>query len=102
MSNLKETKVLAINLPAFHQVPENAYYMEHDLWLASVSELYFNVKLIDKPLIIYKRHGNNVSDGGFQKGYSLPVKLKKRLYRLACLAKIAKKVRKIKKEKCLI
>ena len=26
--------------------PENAYYMEHDLWLASVSELYFNVLIL--------------------------------------------------------
>lgn len=78
--------------------PDNTYYMEHDLWLASVAELYFNVKLINKPLIIYKRHGNNVSDAGQGKGYPLSVKIKRRIYRLQCLWKIRNKVKVIKEK----
>lgn len=76
--------------------PKNTYLMEHDLWLASVAECYYKTTLIYKPLIKYRRHGENVSDGGFTRGYSLPVKIYRRLYRLICLATIRSKVKKIK------
>lgn len=62
--------------------PKRVDLVEHDTWLASVAELYYKVKLIDRPLIYYKRHGNNVSSGGFDKGYSLVNKIKRRAYRL--------------------
>lgn len=73
--------------------PDNAYLMEHDLWLAAVAECYFKTSLIDKPLIKYRRHGGNVSSGGASKGYSVPIKIYRRLYRLKCLFKIRKKIR---------
>lgn len=73
--------------------PNNAYLMEHDLWLASVAECYFKTSLIEKPLIKYRRHGGNVSNGGDGKGYSLPVKIYRRFYRLFCLWKIRNKIK---------
>lgn len=73
--------------------PDNAYLMEHDLWLAAVAECYVKTSLIDKPLIKYRRHGENVSSGGASKGYSVPIKIYRRLYRLKCLFKIRKKIR---------
>lgn len=73
--------------------PNNAYLMEHDLWLATVAEFYFKTAVIRKPLIQYRRHENNVSSGGSSKGYSLPIKIYRRLYRLQCLMKIRNKVK---------
>ena len=73
--------------------PDNAYLMEHDLWLAAVAECYFKTSLIEKPLIKYRRHGGNVSSGGASKGYSVPIKMYRRLYRLKCLARVRKKIR---------
>jgi len=87
--------VLDVALP----FPKNAYLMEHDLWLASVAECYFKTSLINEPLITYRRHGNNVSTGGATKGYSMPVKLYRRVYRLIKLMKIRKRVRNCRGEK---
>lgn len=72
--------------------PANDSLIEHDIWLAAVAFAYFKVIQIDEPLILYRRHGQNASSGGFSKGYSIPVKIYRRLYRLQCLAKIRKKV----------
>lgn len=85
-------KVLEVALP----FPKNAYLMEHDLWLAAVAECYFKTALIQKPLIKYRRHGHNVSSGGSSKGYSLPIKVYRRIYRLVCLVKIRGKAKRIK------
>ena len=82
-------KVLNAVLP----FPKNVYLMEHDLWIAAVSEFYFKTSLINEPLIKYRRHGGNVSSGGSDKGFSMPVKIYRRLYRLQCLAKIRKKIK---------
>ena len=46
------------------------------------------VSLIDEPLIYYRRHGKNASSGGFNKGYSMRVKMEKRLYRIKKLIDI--------------
>lgn len=83
-------------LEAVLPFPGNVYLMEHDLWIASVAECFFKTKLIEKPLIYYRRHGHNVSSGGSSKGYSLPIKVYRRIYRLACLMKIKGKVKRIK------
>lgn len=79
--------------------PQNDFLVEHDIWIAAIAFLYFDAKLIEKPLIYYRRHGNNASEGGFTDGYSLWIKLKKRVYRLAKLIGIRKKVKEIKKQK---
>lgn len=77
--------------------PSNDFLVEHDIWLAAIGFLYFKVKLIDKPLIYYRRHGKNVSDGGFTDGYSLKTKVKKRGYRALKLLQAYPRVKKIKK-----
>lgn len=73
--------------------PERYDLVEHDTWIVSVALKFFNVKLIDKPLIKYRRHGQNASDGGFDKGYSLVNKIYRRLYRLKCLIEVNKRFR---------
>jgi Glycosyltransferases involved in cell wall biogenesis len=85
-------KVLEASLP----FPKNDFLVEHDIWLAAVALCYFKTEQIAKPLVCYRRHGNNVSSGGFDKGYSLIVKIKKRVYRLWNLVLIRNHVRKIK------
>ena len=82
-------QVLEASLP----FPTNDFLVEHDIWLAAVAFAYFKVSLIDEPLIYYRRHGKNASSGGFNKGYSVPIKIYRRLYRLKCLFKIRKKIR---------
>jgi len=79
--------------------PANAYLMEHDLWLAAVAECYFKTALIEKPLIKYRRHGTNASSGGNGGGYSLPIKIYRRIYRLFCLVQRYSQIKKIKREK---
>ena len=44
--------------------PKNRDLCPHDLWLTLIGELYFKVKTIKEPLILYRRHGKNVSSGG--------------------------------------
>ncbi|MGQ4869524.1 glycosyltransferase family 2 protein [Aeromonas caviae] len=46
----------------------------HDSWLSLVSEFYYTVALIEEPLILYRRHGANVSNGGSSEGNSLGFK----------------------------
>jgi len=58
----------------------------HDLWITLIAEMYFKVKIINKSLMLYRRHDNNVSSGGnlsknniyqkiFFRGYSLSMAL---------------------------
>ena len=68
--------------------PERDDLVEHDIWLVAVAYRYFNVKLIKEPLIYYRRHDKNVSNGGFEKGYSLLNKIKRRIYRLKKLSEV--------------
>lgn len=73
--------------------PNNSKLMEHDLWIAAVSEYYFKTELIYEPLIKYRRHGNNVSTGGEGKGYSIFNKIYRRLYRLYYIIKIRNRIK---------
>lgn len=77
-------QVLEASLP----FPDNDFLVEHDIWLAAVAFAYFKVSLIDELLIYYRRHGKNASFGGFNKGYSMRVKMEKRLYRIKKLIDI--------------
>ena len=88
-------KVLKTVLP----FPANSYLMEHDLWIAAVSECYYKTALIPEALIKYRRHGRNASSGGDSKGYSLAIKIVRRLYRLVCLAFVRNKTKKFRKDK---
>ncbi len=86
-------EVLDASLP----FPKNDKLVEHDIWLAAVALMYFKTELLYEPMILYRRHQNNVSDGGFDKGYSLSNKVFRRLYRLEKLISIRGKVYHIKK-----
>ena len=79
-------------IPYILPFPNRYDLIEHDIWIAAVGFTFFKVGLICEPLIEYRRHGNNVSDGGFGKGYSLPKKIEKRVYRLYELAKLAARI----------
>jgi len=52
----------------------------HDLWISLIAEFYFKVKVINKPLIMYRRHSNNVSTGGIGSKNSLFRKIRFRMY----------------------
>lgn len=84
-------------LKAVLMFPKNEKLVEHDIWIAAVGLLYYKTILLHEPLIYYRRHGENVSGGGFENGYSMINKVIRRLYRLACLARISCKVYRIKK-----
>lgn len=52
----------------------------HDLWITLVAEFYFKVQVITEPLILYRRHGNNVSGGGSGSGNGVFAKILFRVY----------------------
>ncbi len=43
----------------------------HDVWIGLIGELYGGVTFIDEPLILYRRHGSNVSLVGSQSTNSI-------------------------------
>lgn len=45
-------------------VPTYTNNFPHDLWIALIGEFYFKSALIEEPLILYRRHESNTSDGG--------------------------------------
>ncbi|WP_070301311.1 glycosyltransferase family 2 protein [Janthinobacterium sp. HH104] len=65
--------------------PGNRKLCPHDLWLTLVAELYYRVELIEEPLILYRRHGANVSSGGSASTNSFFNKMQFRAY---CLLKV--------------
>lgn len=69
-------KVLEKVLP----FPENQKLCAHDYWITIVCEAFYKVKLINQPLIKYRRHENNVSNGGNKSKNTLLKKIKVRLY----------------------
>lgn len=77
-------KVLTKALP----FPKRHKLLPHDLWLALVGECYFSVSYLDVPLIYYRRHSSNVSDGGKHSSNNLVTKLKIRVYSLLNVAKV--------------
>lgn len=69
-------KVLDKALP----FPKKHKMLPHDLWLALIAEFYFKVAFLDVPLVIYRRHTFNASDGGSSSSNSFYFQLKMRLY----------------------
>jgi glycosyltransferase involved in cell wall biosynthesis len=43
----------------------------HDIWLGFISELFYKVKFIEEPLMLYRRHGANESPTGEDSPYNL-------------------------------
>ena len=45
-------------------VPTYKNKYPHDLWIALISEFYYKAELVPEPLILYRRHKGNSSNGG--------------------------------------
>lgn len=67
--------------------PSQSKWCAHDYWIANVGELYYKVALIDTPLVKYRRHGQNASNGGEKSKNSLLHKMLVRIYTLFYLIK---------------
>lgn len=52
----------------------------HDIWIGLCAELYFNPLFISDKLILYRKHGDNVSVTGEKSPYSLRFKIQYRFY----------------------
>jgi glycosyltransferase involved in cell wall biosynthesis len=57
-------KVLKFCVPFPSRIPM------HDIWIGFVGKLFFRVKFIHNPLILYRRHGDNESPTGEGSPYS--------------------------------
>ncbi len=68
-------------------IPGKDKYIAHDYWIACISELYFQTALIEKPLIMYRRHGNNASPALGKSNLSILERVYKRIYTLYFLLK---------------
>lgn len=61
-------------------LPLNVKLCAYDYWLAVVSEYYYQVTLVDVPLLKYRRHSNNASSGGAFSNNNFWNKIKVRIY----------------------
>lgn len=52
----------------------------HDIWIGLCAELYFKPLFISDKLILYRKHGDNVSVTGEKSPYSLKFKVQYRFY----------------------
>jgi len=71
-------KVLDLALP----FPSNYELCTHDNWIFMIALTYFNVKVLDCPLIMYRRHNGNSSTGAINARKSIFFRLHYRLYLL--------------------
>lgn len=76
--------------------PKKHTLITHDSWLTLIAELYFRVSIVTFPLILYRRHENNISNGGMLSENSLAKKLSIRIYALYSLFSIFPKFVSIK------
>ena len=65
--------------------PKDHVLCPHDMWIALIAEFYFKVDVIAEPLILYRRHETNVSDGGRKSGNSIFKMILFRLYAMSML-----------------
>lgn len=63
--------------------PENKILCPHDMWIALIGEFYFRVKTIETPLILYRRHAETASTGGYKGNNGLFLMVLFRLYALS-------------------
>lgn len=60
----------------------------HDRWIGYIGSFFYKSYILEKPLIYYRRHDNNISSGGFSKSNaSLMYKINTRLYYIYNLLK---------------
>ena len=60
-------------------LPFPCHIAMHDIWIGLSVELHGCVSFINQPLMLYRRHGNNVSFGGEKSHFSLWYRIKYRL-----------------------
>lgn len=75
-------RVLDVALP----LPPRSSLCAYDYWIAVVAEAYFDVGLVKRPLMQYRRHGSTASTGGDGSTFSIPHRIAVRAYCLAHLA----------------
>ncbi|KOO58205.1 alpha-L-Rha alpha-1,3-L-rhamnosyltransferase [Rheinheimera sp. KL1] len=74
--------VLEFSLP----FPKYSQYTPHDYWISLIAESKFNVSLLPEPLMLYRRHGKNASNGGQRSRVPLVRRLAIRLITLYYIA----------------
>lgn len=68
INNLKKLKYIGCCM-AFRKIilkkvlpfPINSKLCPHDMWITMIAEFYFKTYVINEPLLLYRRHGENVS-----------------------------------------
>ena len=68
--------------------PQNHKLITHDSWIALVGELFHRTYVLRNPYVLYRRHGGNLSEGGWQSSNTLYQKLMIRIYGAFCLARL--------------
>jgi glycosyltransferase involved in cell wall biosynthesis len=76
-------------------IPSRSNLCAYDYWIAVVSELYFDVGLVNRPLMLYRRHEGTASTGGSRSVYTLSHRLLVRAYTLYHLSKLARRRHKL-------
>lgn len=74
--------------------PRKYKYLEHDAWIVSLANFYFKVSIISEPLILYRRHDSNTSNGGFTSNKNYFLMIKRRIYRFNQILKRRKQSKK--------
>jgi glycosyltransferase involved in cell wall biosynthesis len=82
-------------LDAALPIPGESKYIAHDYWMACLGEAYFKVGLLNKSLMIYRRHEGTTSTGTNEKSKnSVGFRIYKRFYTLHYLTKRKNKMHK--------
>ena len=63
--------------------------VEHDFWIGVYGGLYYKIKYLKEPLMLFRRHGENVTPSDGKSNNPLSIKIR---YRLICLLEVAKGV----------
>ncbi len=73
--------VLELVLP----LPRHTRWCAYDYWIVVLAERFLRVALVDEPLMLYRRHDANASNGGATSDNSLAHRVLVRLYCLTAL-----------------
>lgn len=82
---------------AFHRhvlnrvLPFPSYGVGHDYWIGLVGLRFYDFYFLDTPLMLYRRHSENVTDGGKKNHTSFLFKLRYRLYVLWAMRRLIKR-----------
>lgn len=68
--------------------PRHHKLITHDSWITLVGELFHRTYVLRSPYILYRRHGGNLSGGGWQSNNTLYQRMMIRLYAALCLLRL--------------